>query len=173
MSNIKNISILFLLVVVTSIFIVSDCSKQNVSENEHNKLLEENQKLTSQLSLAQENVNTKVTGSFVATVRQLSPDYVLDNSTPTMAVLTCFQCAPFMVRIGEDMAKELTTGKTYYFEIDENEIGEISRNEFEKGCPEIEVAFNLYNLHIISFREPYEHEYGLVSVNIKYEKANE
>jgi len=173
MRNIKNKSNIFLLVIVTTIFIVSGCSAQNVSENEHNKLLEENQKLTSQLALAQENINTKVTGSFVATVRQLSPDYVLDNSTLTMAVLTCFQSGPFMVHVGEDMAKELTVGETYYFEIDENEIGEISKNEFEKGCPSIEVAFYLYNLHIKSFREPYEHEYGLASININYKKINE
>lgn len=72
MRNNKNKSTIFLLVIVISIFIVSGCSKQNVSEKEHNKLLEENEKLISQLSLAQENVNTKVTGSFVAVVRQLS-----------------------------------------------------------------------------------------------------
>ena len=39
-------------------------------------------------------------GSFTATVRDVIPDYCLDDTTPLVAVVTEFQSQPFTVYVG-------------------------------------------------------------------------
>ena len=150
---------------------MSACSTQSGSSEEYDRLLNENKELTSQLASLQETVKTKVTGNFVATVRALSPDYVLDTTTSTVAVLTCFQSSPFMVYVGQEVASQLKVGESYYFEIEPMEIGEISRAEFDEGCPAVEAAFPLFNLRIASFRAPAAEESGLDSTHVIYEES--
>lgn len=158
-----------LLIAVICILAITGCSSPNVSEDKYNELLQQNQRLISELEPLQESINTKITGSFVATVRQLSPDYCGDCFTPRVAVLTCFQTGPFMVHVGKEMASKLKIGESYYFEIADQSIGEITKAEFEKGCPSVEAAYALYYFKIKSFRAPKESEGGLDSVHIIYE----
>ncbi|QSX06464.1 hypothetical protein JYG23_03120 [Sedimentibacter sp. zth1] len=168
-------TILFTLIVHT-VFLLSGCSEQNISEEEYEQLLSQNIQLVSELENIKETdnkketINTMVTGHFVANVRQLSPDYCLDDFTPTVAVLTCFQDYPFMVHIGEEMASQLVVGKSYYFEIVETEIGEILKTDFDKHFLSINAAFAQYNLKIKNFRTPSENECGIVSTFITYEE---
>ena len=46
-------------------------------------------------------------GSFTATVRDVLPDYCLDDTTPLVAVVTAFQSPPFTVYVGEELGKKL------------------------------------------------------------------
>ena len=46
-------------------------------------------------------------GSFTATVRDVIPDYCLDDTTPLVAVVTEFQSQPFTVYVGEELGKKL------------------------------------------------------------------
>lgn len=168
MARFKNNLPALLLSVTISIFAITGCSSSGITQEDYNQLLEQNQKLASELAPLKETINTKITGDFVATVRDLSPDYAGDCVTPRVAVLTCFQMGPFMVHVGEEMASKLKIGESYYFEIADQSIGEISKAEFDKGCPPIEAAYALYYFKIKSFRAPKESEGGLDSVHIIY-----
>ncbi len=170
MTRLKTNLPVLLLTVVFLIFTITGCSFQGKSQEEYNDLIKQNQQLKSELAPYQETINTKITGSFVATVRELSPDYVGDCVTPTIAVLTCFQSPPFMVHVGKEMASKLKVGESYYFEIEEKSIGEISKAEFNKGCPYVEEAYASYHFQIKSFRTPKEEEGGLDSVHIIYKE---
>lgn len=179
MTRLKTNLPVLLLTVVFIIFTITGCSFQGKSQEEYNDLqekyndlIEQNQQLQSELVPYQETINTKITGSFVATVHQLSPDYVGDSVTPRVAVLTCFQDSPFMVHVGEEMASKLKAGESYYFEIEEKSIGEISKAEFYKGCPCVEEAYAAYYFRIKSFRTPKEGEGGLDSTHIIYKKLD-
>ena len=155
-----------LLAALLTVVLFSGCTKTETAD--YTALAAENQRLTAELAAATETVNTKVTGTFVADVRQVSPGYTLDAVTPTAVMLTCFQDSPFMVIVGEELASKLTAGKAYYFELEEKEIGKISKAEFEKGCPNLAAAFPLYNLQIKSFRLAQDDERGLESVNVTF-----
>ena len=48
-----------------------------------------------------------ISGSFTATVRDVIPDYCLDDTTPLVAVVTEFQSRPFTVYVGEELGKKL------------------------------------------------------------------
>lgn len=56
-----------------------------------------------------------VSGSFTATVRDVIPDYVLDTWTPIVAVVTEYQSSPFLLRVGEEIGRQLQVGETYVF----------------------------------------------------------
>ena len=63
-----------------------------------------------------------MTGYFVATVRGVIPDYVLDDKTPSVAVVTLFQDIPFAVRLGPDIAARVRVGETYCFFIEDRTV---------------------------------------------------
>ena len=89
-------------------------------------------------------VHAQLEGSFLATVRGVIPDYVLDDSTPLIAILTTFQSGPFLALVGEEAA-QLEVGESYIFQIAATEIGEISAAErktvFRQTRP---LAFMIY-----------------------------
>lgn len=116
-----------------------------------------------------DNVNVMLTGNFVATVRHLIPDYCLDNTTKTVAVVTFFQDGPFAIYVGDELASELEEGVSYYFEIEDMEIGEITKEQFEGG-PYMVVESLLKNNHtkFKTVRPSKEDECGLDSVHLKY-----
>ncbi len=60
---------------------------------------------------------TTVSGSFTVCVREVIPDYVLDDTTPTVAVVTEFQDYPFTIFVGGEIGKELVVGENYVFSI--------------------------------------------------------
>lgn len=72
-----------------------------------------------------ETVKVTVAGTFTATVRSLIPNYVLDNSTPMMAVVTTFQAEPFILYT-RDQTSALTVGETYVFTVESAQV-EISQ----------------------------------------------
>lgn len=158
---------LFIFIIIYTLFFMSGCGG-GVSQEEYDLLLSENEKLSIELERERETVDAKVTGAFVATVRHTIPNYTLDNTTPTIAILTEFQLEPFMLHLDEEMTANLDVGKTYYFEVEDTPIGEIPAGEFEKGYYDIEQG--KYRLKIKSVRESKGSEGGVNSPQIRYEK---
>ncbi len=61
---------------------------------------------------------TTISGSFTVCVRDVIPDYVFDNTTPSVAIVTQFQSPPFTLRVGADIGSKLEKGKQYVFTIE-------------------------------------------------------
>lgn len=101
-----------------------------------------------------------ISGYFTATVRDVIPDYTFDDSTPMVAVVTCFQSTPFTVWLGEELASQVKVGETYNFEIIEKEIT-MDQESVGKALPSPETAIPLYNLRIASVSIAGEEDYGL------------
>ncbi len=88
-------------------------------------LLAENEQLKSQLAQLQQPEAPKkgvISGSFVATVRKLIPDYVYDDTTPMSVLVTQFQDTPFTILLGPDLIGQVEEGKTYEFTISDTEV---------------------------------------------------
>lgn len=110
----------------------------------------------------------KVTGSFVAEVRDVIPGYVLDEESLHCAVVTLFQDTPFVVYIGE-RAEELMVGEKYVFEIKEENVGQIEESLIDVPISYLR-AFTLYGVQIEDFHVAKEDEWGLNYANeITYE----
>lgn len=63
-----------------------------------------------------------IRGSFTAMVRDVIPDYVSDDTTPQVAVVTLFQEEPFTVYVGEENGRMLEAGQIYTFEVAETKV---------------------------------------------------
>jgi hypothetical protein len=157
------------------VMIIHGCSSGYITQSEYDKvckqrddLLKENAQLIEDSAL----VHARIEGAFVATVRDLIPNYTLDNTTPNCAILTCFQCGPFILEVGEDMASQLEKGETYLFQIQAKDIGEITQTDFDAG-PSLVLAMHLYNISISDFRVADESETGLSSPNLTYQRIQE
>lgn len=136
--------------------------------DERDALKEELQELKSTLSSEADMMQVTISGTFTATVRDLIPDYVTDDATPAMAVVTLFQCPPFLIYTGE-FTEQLETGETYVFEI-RPEVLEITAEEYEINAPDPEIVFPEYNLRLAGFRESVESDWGLDSVHLVYKR---
>lgn len=102
-----------------------------------------------------------ITGSATFTVRKLIPDYVLDDTTLQCAVVTEFQDSPYVIFVGEEVAKELQENETYVFEIEDTEV---DRNlVMQDGSLSEKAAFTNYPISIKSVRKAGEDEIGLGS----------
>lgn len=140
---------------------------------ERDALLEEAefQELQAQEAVPSTNtVSVKLKGSFTATVRALIPDYVTDDETPRMAVVTLFQSTPFTL-FGVD-ADRLEVGETYVFEVKMDRCQDITREEYESGSlltPEIILPMYHPYIRISGFRLAEEKDCGLDSVHLEYE----
>lgn len=124
-------------------------------------------------STSNEKEQAKITGDFVVIVRDIIPDYCLDNTTPTVAVVTLFQDSPFTIYVGEEMASQLEINEFYSFKIEEQEIGKIDKESFDKDDLDPRSALPLYNLKIKSIEKVTVDEYGLDSINLIYEAVEE
>lgn len=93
-----------------------------------------------------------INGSFTATVQLLIPDYVLDEVTPSVAVVTSFQSHPFTVYLGKDLASQVKAGESYKFEIEEKNVS-LTQEQIETASTAPEVVIPLYNLKVISVVE--------------------
>lgn len=91
-------------------------------------------------------------GAFVATVRQLIPDYCLDTWTLNTAVVTLFQSSPFVINVGDEVAATLEVNKAYYFEVKETPVGRIPRVWLSHCSLPTEVIVEMYHLNIASAR---------------------
>ena len=120
-------------------------------------------------STSKEKVQAKITGDFVVMVRDIIPDYCLDNTRPTVVVVTLFQDSPFTIYVGEEMASQLEINELYNFKIEEQEIGMIDKESFDKDKLDPKIVLPLYDLKIKSIEKVTIDEYGLDSINLIYE----
>jgi hypothetical protein len=112
---------------------------------------------------ADEMMEAMVTGSFVATVRHIMPDFVFDER-PRIAVLTEFQSGPVLFRLDPEIISQLEIGKTYVFEVEDTPVGKISMGEYGRwGTYALE---RQSHLNIRSIRLAEEHEKGVTPEGI-------
>ncbi len=119
-----------------TVLVLTGCSS-TVPQKEYDAVCAEREDLKAKLEEMQrviemnasEGVSVSIKGSFVGTVRYLIPDYCMDDTTLSIAVVTPFQSCPFTIYVGE-LAKQLVEDQTYVFEIQEKEA-EIKRSEYQ------------------------------------------
>ena len=114
-----------------------------------------------------------ISGSFTAMVRDVIPDYCLDDTTPQVAVVTLFQDAPFALYVGEELGAELEVGTAYVFEIEEKTVQGISPETLAAlyaGDPA--AAVPLFHLRVSGVRPAGEGEYGLEDSQLTFKAAN-
>lgn len=112
-----------------------------------------------------------VSGSFVVTVREVIPDYCLDDFTPTVAVVTEFQGPPFVLYVGGTIGAQLNVGETYVFSIHEFAI-DCSKEELQK-CSVAAMEMLFPEFQVTDFRLATEEEIGLDSLQLTIEDAKE
>lgn len=110
----------------------------------------------------------RISGGFTATVREVLPDYCLDNVTPSVAVVTEFQSGPFIISLGEELASELVIGENYVFEIEPKEVQVATGTESNSN--NTVVLLNQYNLRVVSYRVAEEDELGLESLTLSVDR---
>lgn len=172
---------------------LAGCSNEQVSKKDYMLLLEENnqlkaacqkyEKLLAENNQSEENVqdeavktaevlHVKITGGFSATVRDTLPDYCFDSETPSVAVVTLFQDGPFVLDVGQEIAKQLEVGKTYYFEVVDQEIDDLTKEEYNRGYADPVTVMRKYHVGIADVREPAEDELGLECVKLNFEQID-
>lgn len=109
---------------------------------------------------------TQISGSFTATVRDIIPDYVLDDTTPLMGVLTLFQDSPFTVYLGENLVSKVEIGETYVFTIETVSVEDSVDEVMSMSVPSL---FYTYGLKIVDVRPAEESETGLDSLGLSFE----
>ena len=144
-----------------------------ISEEQYNQVCAERDALQAELDLLKaedgkdEILKARVSGTFTATVRHIIPGYVVDNTTPKVAVVTPFQDVPYALYV-DDIAEQLEIGETYVFEVEPKEV-EITLQEYERGIPFFEEAMARYWLAISDFSAAGEEDYGLEVTHLVYE----
>lgn len=108
----------------------------------------------------EEMVSARLEGSFTVTVREVLPNYVLDDTTMFCAVVTYFQAPPFILEVGE-RASELEIGKAYTFTIKETHIGLVPASEVGREISYLEATVKYSSVEIEDFREATEGEGGI------------
>lgn len=103
-----------------------------IAKEDYQKLMDtntilsaENDSLKEQLAAFQQEKPAKacvISGSFIATVRKLIPDYIADSTTPAAAVVTQFQGSPFVVVLGPELIGQVEEGNTYKFTVRETQM---------------------------------------------------
>ncbi len=155
------------------IFMLTGCGS-GISEEQYHQVCAERDALLAEIQELQKNIPDEdtipvlISGTFTATVRDLIPDYVVDDTTLHVAVVTPFQDAPFALYVG-DLAEQLETGEIYVFEVEPKEV-EITLQEYKRGIPFFSEAVERYHLTVSGFRVAGEEDYGLETTRLVFEK---
>ena len=123
--------------------------------------------LNTENKVEEESDKAMVSGSFTVTVRDVIPDYCLDETTPTVAVVTQFQDNPFTMYVGEEIGRELEIGKTYVFTIEPREVD--YSQDVLKSLSLASLVWEIPRFKIAEFRVAEEHEMGGDSLNLTIE----
>ena len=108
-----------------------------------------------------------VSGSFTVGVRDMIPDYCLDDFTPNVAVVTEFQSYPFTLYVGEEIGRQLEIGQVYVFTI-EPIVVDFPKEYLEK-LELSSLVWDLPGFKIIDFRLANDDELGLESLHLTIE----
>ena len=93
-------------------------------------------------------------GSFMATVEQLLPDYYALPGK-TIAVVHFFQDRPFLLHFQKDLTGELMEGTSYVFEFETFEV------ELPDDEENPDISDYMYSINVTSYRVAEDDELGL------------
>ena len=93
---------------------MSACSNQDTEINQTEAIIPTE---CEEMDTQPNDIKTTVSGSFTVEVRDVIPDYCLDDITPSVAIVTEFQSYPFTLYVGEEIGSQLEIGKVYVFTI--------------------------------------------------------
>ena len=102
-----------------------------------------------------ESKQVQIEGAFVAKVRDILPNYVLDDTTPNTLVVTMFQDGPFFISTGSlgDLVETVEVEKVYVFEIKPKIIGTFNESELDYTALSPDIAMSLYHLQVENIYE--------------------
>ena len=158
----KKLSLLFGLIGI--IMVIGSCGNQDIEQNKNEIEASEEQEI---IDIQPSNTKTTVRGSFTVCVRDIIPDYCLDDKTPNVAVFTEFQSYPFTMYVGEEIGKQLEIGQVYVFTIEPIEV-DFSKEYLEK-MELSSLVWELPRFEITEFRLANENELGLNSPRLTIE----
>lgn len=124
------------LVIVLSIGTMTACKSNEKQADNNNVLAAELKDTTGDLSKAKEDNSTKtvtISGSFSAYVQELMPDYVLDDQTPRLALVRCFQRKPFIIQLSDDATKDFTEPGIYTLDLIERTLDTDESTFYQKN----------------------------------------
>ena len=113
------------------------------------------------------DIETTVSGSFTVSVRDIIPDYCVDDVTPNVAVVTEFQSYPFTIFVGEEIGSQLAVGEVYVFTIKPMTV-KYSKDYLESMSLS-SLVWELPEFEITDFRLANEDELGLESLSLTIE----
>ena len=152
----------------------SACNSQETTENYEEETVLNVQEIsdTQEMSGTQEasedqETKTTISGSFTVCVRDVIPDYCMDDVTKNVAVVTEFQSEPFTLFVGEEIANQLEIGQNYVFTINPIEVDEAK--EDVAGMSLASLVWELPEFEITEFRLANEDELGLESLALTIE----
>ena len=122
-----------------------------------------------------ESKQVQIEGAFVAKVRDIIPNYVLDDATPNILVVTMFQEGPFLISTGslEDLVETVEVDKVYIFEIKSKIIGICNESELDYAALSPDVAMSLYHLQVENIYEVDDEElYSRNDKQLRYVKID-
>ena len=163
--------------IIGSLFMLGGCSAQE-STVESSEVIESLQDVSDVKELSEPSLNTEnkveeeskktiVRGSFTVSVRDVIPDYCLDDTTPTVAVVTQYQDNPFTMYVGEEIGRQLEIGKTYVFTIEPREVD--YSQEVLMSLSLASLVWEIPGFKIVEYRLAEENETGLASLNLSIE----
>ena len=159
----KTVSIIFIVMICLTMGCSRNKSKSNDSPEKSS--FQDNAVYNSEVE--EKLVDAKISGGLTVTVRGLSPDYCLDDTTLTCAIVTYFQTEPFILYIGNDIASDLELGEIYTFLIEDISIGKVSMSMLGTTIDYLKAQTNYGNITISSYRKATEDEYGLGGIEMK------
>ena len=157
----KVLSLFFIFIL--SVMLLCACIEQKHTQTEPSTDLQ------TQSELQPENNSCTISGSFTVSVREVIPDYCLDDSTPNVAVVTEFQSYPFTLFVGEEVGRELFNKQSsgpYVFTI---EPIKVNRSKDEVKNMNLSSIVWEFPIKITKCRLAEENELGLESLQLTIE----
>lgn len=155
---------IFSSLLILAMMVMSACSKQDTEVNKTEALISTEQE---EMKTPPNDIKTTVSGSFTVGVRDVIPDYCLDDVTPSVAVVTEFQSYPFTIFVGEEIGSQLEVGEVYVFTI-KPMVVDYSKDYLE-SLNLSSLVWELPDFEITDFRLADEDELGLESLCLTIE----
>lgn len=147
------------IIMTVALFAVA-CNDENVVNNHVEVTNAEEQEVADTQVIT--DAKTTVSGFFTVCVRDVIPDYCMDDVTKTVAVVTEFQSNPFTIYVGEEIAKQLEIGQTYVFSIRPIEVDKAKEELEEMSLASL--VWELPGFEITEIRLANENDLGLESL---------
>ena len=152
------------IVLIGVAIVAGACNSQEVAQNNAEVAMANEQE---EPEMAVNVEKTTVSGSFTVCVRDVIPDYCMDDVTKNVAVVTEFQSNPFTVYVGEEIANQLEIGQNYVFTINPIKVDEAKEDLEEMSLASL--VWELPGFEVAEFRLANENELGLESLTLTIE----